>query len=263
MPVGSPVGSLLGDLPPPAVSALLLDLDGTLLDIAPTPDAVRVPPDLPGVLTRLRDHLGGALAVVTGRPVEQVEALLGDVPHAIAGEHGGAIRGAPGGEIERVSLPDPPVEWIIEAARIVERHPGALLEQKQRGFVFHYRQAPEHGPALGSAAEALIAAERGRFHVTPALMAWEVRPRGADKASAVETVMLLAPFEGRRPVFIGDDATDRDGMRAASALGGAGLWVPDVFGSAAGVRAWLARAADALDAGAAAWPDQVTGMSAQ
>ncbi len=258
-----PVGSLLGDLPPPAVSALLLDLDGTLLDIAPTPDAVRVPPDLPGVLTRLRDHLGGALAVVTGRPVEQVEALLGDVPRAIAGEHGGAIRGAPGEEIERVSLPDPPVEWIIEAARIVERHPGALLEQKQRGFVFHYRQAPEHGPALGSAAQALIAAERDRFHVTPALMAWEVRPRGADKASAVETVMLLAPFEGRRPVFIGDDATDRDGMRAASALGGAGLWVPEVFGNAAGVRAWLARAADALEAGAAAWPGQVTGMSAQ
>ncbi len=251
-----PVASPLGDLPPPAASALLLDLDGTLLDIAPTPDAVTVPLSLPGILSRLREHLGGALAVVTGRPVEQVEALLGDVPRAIAGEHGGAIRPAPGEAIARVSLSDPPVEWTLEAARIIERHPGALLEQKQRGFVFHYRLAPEHGPALGSAAAALIAAERDRFHVTQALMAWEVRPRGADKASAVEAVMLLAPFEGRRPIFIGDDATDRDGMRAASALGGAGLWVPDVFGSAAGVRAWLAHAADALDAGAVAWPDQ-------
>ena len=90
-------------------------------------------------------------------------------------------------------------------------------------------------------------------------MAWEVRPRGADKASAVQTLMTLAPFAGRRPIFIGDDVTDRDGIRAAADLGGAGLWVPEAFGSAAGVRAWLSRAADALDAGAAAWPDQVTG----
>lgn len=255
--------SLSSRLPPPALSALLLDVDGTLLDIAPTPDAVSVPLSLPGILGRLRAHLGGALAVVTGRPVEQVEALLGHALQAIAGEHGGAIRAAPGEAIERVSLPDPPVEWTIEAARIVERHPGSLLEQKQRGFVFHYRLAPEHGPALGSAAAALIAGERDRFRVTEALMAWEVRPRGADKASAVEALMLLAPFEGRRPIFIGDDETDRDGMRAAVAMGGAGLWVPDVFGNASGVRAWLARAADALDAGAPAWPetwpDYVTG----
>jgi trehalose 6-phosphate phosphatase len=249
----------LNALPAPGETALLLDLDGTLLDIAPTPGEVRVPPSLPGTLARLRDHLGGALAVVTGRSVEQVEALLGDVPRVIAGEHGGAIRPAPGAGIVRVSLPDPPVEWIIEAARIVEHHPGSLLEQKQRGFVFHYRQAPEHGPALGEAAAALIAAERDRFLVMPAHMAWEVRPRGADKASAVQAVMLLAPFEGRRPIFVGDDVTDRDGMRAAVALGGAGLWVPDVFGDAAGVRAWLDRAADALDRGAADWPAQVTG----
>ena len=248
-----------GTLPPPPLSALLLDLDGTLLDIAPTPDAVRVPPDLPLVLTRLRDRLGGALAVVTGRPVEQIDALLGDVPRAVAGEHGGALRPAPGAEIERVSLPDPPVEWIMEAARVIERHPGALLEQKQRGFVFHYRQVPELGPALGDAAHAIIAAGQDRFAVMPAHMAWEVRPRGADKASAVQTLMTCEPFAGRRPVFIGDDATDWDGIRAAEKLGGAGLWVPEAFGSAAGVRAWLARAADALDAGAAAWPDQVTG----
>ena len=251
--------SALPRLPLPGESALLLDVDGTLLDIAPTPDAVRVPSDLPGVLRRLRDQLGGALGIVTGRPVEQVDALLGDVPRAVAGEHGGAIRAAPGADIVRVMLPDPPVAWTIEAARIVERYPGSLLEQKQRGFVLHYRQAPEHGPALGEAAAALVAAEPNRFQIIPALMAWEVRPRGADKASAVEALMLQSPFEGRRPVFIGDDVTDRDGSRAAVALGGAGLWVPDVFGSASGVRAWLARAADALDGGAEAWPDQVTG----
>lgn len=249
----------LDALPPPAEAALLLDLDGTLLDIAPTPDAVRVPPDLPPVLRRLRDHLKGALAIVTGRPVEQIEALLGDIPRAVAGEHGGAIRPAPGEAIVRVTLPDPPVDWIIEAARIADAHPGSLLEQKQRGFVFHYRAAPQHGPSLGEAAARLIAGDTERFVLIPAHMAWEIRPRGADKASAVQALMLLAPFAGRRPIFIGDDVTDRDGMRAAVALDGAGLWVPDDFGSPAGVRAWLARAADALDVGEAAWPDQVTG----
>ena len=85
-------------------------------------------------------------------------------------------------------------------------------------------------------------------------MAWEVRPRGADKGSAVEALMLEAPFAGRQPVFIGDDVTDEDGMRAAQALGGAGLRVPDVFGGPAGVRDWLARCADALERGAGEWP---------
>ena len=152
-----------------------------------------------------------------------------------------------GAEIERVSLPDPPVEWIMEAARVVERHPGALLEQKQRGFVFHYRQVPELGPALGDAARAIIAAEQDRFAVTPAHMAWEVRPRGADKASAVQALMTLAPFEGRRPIFIGDDVTDEDGMAACAEYGGHGLRVPDDFaGRPALVRAWLSRVAATL-----------------
>ncbi len=241
-------------LPAPGSTALLLDMDGTLLDIAPTPDAVWVPNGLADTLHRLRNHLGGALAVVTGRPIEQIDVLLPGVPYAIAGEHGGAIRHAPGNPVVRAVLPDPPVEWVMEAARLVEAHPGTLLEQKQRGFVFHYRAVPEMGPLLREAALALIAPEAGRFGLMEASMAWEVRPRGVDKGSAVEALMQDAPFAGRQPVFIGDDVTDEDGMQAARAAGGAGLWVPDVFGGPAGVRAWLARCADALDAGAAEWP---------
>ena len=241
-------------LPPPGSTALLLDLDGTLLDIAPTPDAVRVPDGLADTLRRLRNHLGGALAVVTGRPIEQIDALLPDIPYAVAGEHGGAIRHAPGDPVVRAMLPDPPVEWVMEAARLVEAHPGTLLEQKQRGFVFHYRAVPEMGPLLRHAALALIAPQSRRFGLMEASMAWEVRPRGVDKGSAVEALMQEAPFAGRQPVFIGDDVTDEDGMRAARAVGGAGLRVPDVFGGPAGVRAWLARCADALDVGAARWP---------
>lgn len=234
----------------PARSALLLDMDGTLLDIAPTPDLVRVAPGLAEALRGLREIMGGALAVVTGRPIEQVDGLFANVPHAVAGEHGGAIRHAPGAEVVRVNLPSPPVEWVIEAARIAGAHPGVLLEQKQRGFVLHYRAVPELGPVLHEAAMALIAPQADRFQLLAALMAWEIRPRGADKGSAVSTLMTEAPFAGRTPIFIGDDVTDEDGMRAARALGGAGLQVDEWFGDPAGVRAWLARAA--ADPGA--WP---------
>lgn len=241
------------DLPPPAETALLLDLDGTLLDIAPTPDRVVVPPGLMDALRRLRLHLGDALAVVTGRPIEQIDGLLADVPFAVAGEHGGAIRHQPGGPVVRASLPDPPVDWIIEAAAIAARHPGVLLEQKQRGFVFHYRQVPDLGAELRRLSLALIAPDASRFQVLEALMAWEIRPRGVDKGVAVAALMADEPFAGRRPVFIGDDVTDEDGMRAARAMGGAGLRVDQAFGTPSGVRGWLSRSADALDAGLAAW----------
>lgn len=230
-------------LPPPHETALLLDLDGTLLDIAPTPDTVFVPPELLVALAAVRETLGGALAIVTGRPIDQVDHLLPGAATAIAGEHGGAIRFRRGGEVTRAVLPDPPVEWVIDAARIVERHPGAMLEQKQRGFVFHYRAVPEAGPGLREAAAALVAPEADRFQVLSALMAWEVRPRGVDKGSAVQALMTEAPFAGRRPVFVGDDVTDEDGMEAARALGGVGLRVDQWFGTAGGVRAWLAAAA--------------------
>ncbi len=244
----------LSGVPPstliPARSALLLDMDGTLLDIAPTPDQVRVAPGLADALRRLRDVMGGALAVVTGRPIEQVDGLFGDVPYAVAGEHGGAIRHAPGAEVVRASLPSAPVEWVLEAARIADAHPGVLLEQKQRGFVLHYRAVPALGPMLRDAALALIAPRSGEFQLMEALMAWEIRPRGADKGSAVEALMAEPPFAGRQPIFIGDDVTDEDGMRAARALGGAGLRVDECFGDPAGVRAWLAHAA----AAPATWP---------
>jgi len=233
-----------------AQSALLLDMDGTLLDIAPTPDQVRVAPGLPEALRQLRDAMGGALAVVTGRPIEQVDGLFGNVPYAVAGEHGGAIRHTPGAGVVRASLPSPPVEWVMAAARLADAHPGVLLEQKQRGFVLHYRAVPELGPKLREAALELIAPLAGKFQLMEALMAWEIRPRGADKGSAVAALMAEAPFTGRSPIFIGDDVTDEDGMRAARALGGAGMRVDEFFGDPDGVRGWLARAANNPDR----WP---------
>lgn len=236
-------------LPPLAQSALLLDLDGTLLDIAPTPDAVRVPPGLIQHLQRLRDRLGGALAVISGRPVEQVDMLLAATATAVSGEHGGALRASLGGAIERPDLPSPPPAWISTAETLVARHPGALLERKARGFVAHYRLAPTAGPVLHDALAALIAPRREEFLLLRAHMAWEIRPAGTDKGTALRAIMARAPFAGRRPIFIGDDVTDEDAITAAIALGGAGLRVPEHFGTPGYVRAWLTAAATGTD-----WP---------
>ena len=238
-------------LPPDALpphAALLLDLDGTLLDIAATPDAVRVPPDLPDTLIRLRTALDGALAIVTGRPPEQVDALLPGVAHAVAGEHGGALRYGPGADVARAAVPPLHAAWRDAAAALAAAHPGALLEHKPHGFALHYRQAPEAGAALERGLRALLDGADGHV-LLRAHMAFEVKPRGADKGKAVAALMARPPFAGRVPVYIGDDVTDEDGIRAAEAAGGIGLRVADSFGDAAGVRAWLARLA--AEAGAA------------
>jgi trehalose 6-phosphate phosphatase len=238
----------LDALPPLAQSALLLDLDGTLVDLAPAPDAVVVPPGLPDTLRALRQRLGGALGVITGRPIETVDALLGDAPFAVAGEHGAALRHAPGEAVSRPSLPSPPAAWLQAAEHLATAHPGALLERKARGFALHFRAVPDAGPALHDALTALLS-ESPSFELLPAHMLWEVRPRGMDKGKALQALMARAPFTDRKPVFIGDDVTDNDAIHAARALGGAGFQVAEAFGSPTDVRAWLDCAATAGD-----WP---------
>lgn len=225
-------------------AALLLDLDGTLLDIAPTPDAVVVPPGLLAALHALRVRLGGALAVISGRPIEAIDRLLDAAPHAVAGEHGGAVRHAPGEAIERPELPAPPGAWLAAAERLAAAHPGVLLERKAKGFGLHFRAVPSAGPALREALSGLLADCRA-FQLLSAHMLWEVRPAGVDKGGAVRALMRRAPFSGRLPVFIGDDVTDEDAIAAAEAMGGVGLRVAEAFGDAACVRAWLAATASA------------------
>ena len=130
------------------------------------------------------------------------------------------------------------------AARAARKHPGALLERKARGFALHFRRRRTAGAALERAARAIVGDADTHF-VQAGSMAWEVKPRGADKATAVVALMARPPFAGRVPVYVGDDVTDEDGIRAAQRAGGIGLRVPDVFGDAAGVRAWLAALAAA------------------
>ncbi len=232
-------------LPALARLALLLDLDGTLLDLAPAPAEVQVPPELPDLLGRLDFRLGGALALVSGRTIEAITALLPGLGVAVAGEHGAALRCRSWLPIERAPLPELPGRWREAARGLAAAYPGLFLEEKPHGLVLHFRCAEGAGPALGTALEGLLAASGEPFVLVPAAMAWEIRPRGVDKGTAVHALLARRPFAGRLPVFVGDDVTDEDGMRAARDLGGFGLRVAPTFGDAAGVRGWLGRLAAA------------------
>lgn len=228
-------------------TALLLDFDGTLVDIAPTPASVRVPAGLREDLAALVGRLSGAVALVSGRPIAELDALLAPLRLSAAGEHGATLRVSPAEAPWRLPLPEIPSDWRRMAETWALENPGVLVEHKPAGFVLHYRLAPEAGTMLHARLRSLMGNDPA-FALAPASAAWEVRPRGIDKGGAVRALMARAPFLGRRPIYIGDDTTDEDGIAAAQALGGMGLRVPNCFGDAAGVRAWLA----AIAAGRAA-----------
>ncbi|SHJ56892.1 trehalose 6-phosphate phosphatase [Roseomonas rosea] len=225
-------------------AAFFLDLDGTLLEIAARPDAVVVPKELPDLLSRLRGALGGAVAVVTGRGLAVARGYAGVPDLPIGAEHGAVLDPALPGAIP---LPVPPPEWRRAADEWAAARPGTLAEHKTHGLVLHFRQRPEAEPeALALLAELMREGDRG-FRVVPAHAAAELRPVGADKGGAVRRLMAIPPFTGRRPIFIGDDITDEDGMAACAEYGGYGLRVPDDFaGRPALVRAWLGRVATAV-----------------
>lgn len=220
-------------------AALLLDLDGTLLDLAPRPDAVAPAPGLLDHLARLHAALGGALAVVTGRRLDDLDRILHPLVLPAAAEHGAALRPTPGQAARRAAVAAAPAAWRAAAEAFVAAHPGTLLEPKTAGFVLHYRLAPAHGPAARALMQGFAGAGQG-FGLLRADHAWELRPEGIHKGIAVRALMAAPPFAGRLPLFIGDDVTDEDGIAAAEALGGQGFLVPDSFGSPAAVRTWLA-----------------------
>jgi trehalose 6-phosphate phosphatase len=239
------------DLPPlPGPrAALFLDFDGTLIDIAPRPDAVVVPPDLPVLLARLSAQLDGAVAIVTGRGLDVARGLTGSPPVGFACEHGTVIDASGiGAAIPPLPEPSgPPEGWREAAAEFAADRPGMLLEHKNYGFVLHFRAVPERGEEATAFLKRMV--EGTHFQVIPAHAAAELRPKGSDKGVATDWLMRHPPFAGRVPVFIGDDVTDEDGMRAARAHGGAGYRVPECFPAGpADVRAWLLRLAESLPA---------------
>lgn len=223
--------------------ALFLDLDGTLLDLAPTPDSVRVPEDLPAILDALARHCGGAVAILSGRPLGTIDALLRPLRPAAAAEHGAVLRRADGSIDPADTAAVVPAAWRADIRAMTAQWPGATVEEKPHGITVHYRANPALESRVSDALQRIVAANES-FEVLPAVMAREVRHRAAHKGNALCRLMATAPFAGRRPLFIGDDVTDEDAIRASQQLGGCGLRVGDRFGGApANVRAWLRRLA--------------------
>ncbi|MFA7505339.1 MAG: trehalose-phosphatase [Burkholderiaceae bacterium] len=238
------VRGLTGDPPP----ALFLDVDGTLLDIAMRPDEVIVPPGLRRALARIHDGLDGAVALVSGRPVDELDRLFAPLRLPAAGAHGAHWRTHSAGDTER--LPDIALPAAIRAdlTALQARHPGLILEDKQSSIAIHFRERPALARALATAVTGIVeAAGDNSVTVLPGKAVLEVKRSGFDKARAIRILMASEPFTGRRPVFIGDDVTDRVALDAVSAAGGIALSVERPIGRVAGVFASAADVRDAIE----------------
>ena len=201
--------------------ALFLDFDGTLVELAETPDAILVPERLAERLAALGERLEGALALVSGRAVIDLERHIGALAVARAGSHGIDRQRADGQALGNAPEPMPgPVEELLRAFALEH---GLRLETKPHGGALHYRENPaaeELALGFGTA----LAGEHGMVLKRGKCVVELVRP-GADKGGAVRAFMAEAPFAGRRPLFLGDDVTDEDGFAAAEELGGFGILI--------------------------------------
>jgi trehalose 6-phosphate phosphatase len=204
--------------------ALFLDCDGTLVDIAPTPSQVRVPPQLAELLTRLSRALGGALAILTGRQLAEIDVLLAPAHVIGAGVHGAEIRTASGGAITRVATMLP-TSLVEEVVRLVVKHPGVVAEAKGPGLAVHYRLAPQLQGVLEAELRLLLTQYPDSLVLHPGRKLFEIIPAGHSKGTALETFAALPEFAGRRPIMIGDDMGDIPAFAAARRLGGARLRV--------------------------------------
>lgn len=202
--------------------ALFLDFDGTMVDIAPQPHAVHVPEPLFAVLRDLTALLQGAVAVISGRPIAQLDAFLDPLRLPVAGVHGAERRGADG----RLHLLDThPLDHVEAAAcELAARNPGLLVENKRGSLALHYRQRPELEALCLATLQQAVDESPGIVLMRGKMVA-EAKPGGASKGQAIEQFLREAPFAGRTPVFIGDDVTDEAGFSAVQRLGGIGIKV--------------------------------------
>lgn len=212
-------------LPPPPLSlldgaALFLDFDGTLVELADAPDAIRVPGELPDLLHALAARLEGRLAIVSGRSLADLARHVACQGIAVSGSHGLELRLA-GGRRQAIR----PHQDLAGARKRIRRFAaadaGLLVEEKPASVALHYRRAPARAGAVLRLMDEL--ADRTGFVVQHGKMVAELRPPGADKGDAVKTLMREPVFAGARPLFMGDDLTDEHAFAAAADLGGAGI----------------------------------------
>jgi trehalose 6-phosphate phosphatase len=233
--------------------AVLLDVDGTLLDIAPTPREVVVPADLTETLSRVRDRLDGALALVSGRTIAEIDEFFAPLELAAIGGHGAEMRPVAAGPVIAGRATPLDAEFKERLKDIAARHPGVLLEDKGYSLALHYRKAPKQGVSLihdVKHARETWGDESIELLLGKAVL--ELKFAGFNKGTAVRQLMTYPPFAGRAPIFVGDDHTDEDAFDVVPEFKGqafsVGRKLPGIdkyFDCPADVRQWLKRLADA------------------
>src|SRR5512140_160913 len=229
--------------------AILLDIDGTLLDLAPTPREVWVPPGLSKTLNLLLEKTSGALALVSGRSLNDIDLIFAPAQFPAVGGHGAEMRLSTDSEAVASHAPPMDKELKRRLAAIAKLSPGILLEDKGYSLALHYRLAPHAERAIYEAVS-LIRADlpNAPIEVLPGKCVCEITPAGFDKATGVRELMTHEPFLRRRPIFIGDDVTDESVFAIMPDFGGLAFsvgrrakGVASHFDEPRDVREWLAR----------------------
>lgn len=227
--------------------ALFLDVDGTLLDIAPTPDSVVVPPGFVEALAIVAERLDGALALVSGRPIGALDSLFRPMRFAAIGIHGAEVRAA-GGPVRTADYLARQLDGVRETlAREMAQWPGAALEDKGVALALHYRASTIDERVIGRRLEALANLAGPEFTLMHGKRVYELKPAALSKASGIAVLRAAAPFAGRLPVCMGDDVTDESAFEYANGARGLSIHVGNSdstlarfrVASAAGVRAWI------------------------
>lgn len=238
-------------LPPnpidPRTNAIFLDIDGTLLDIAPTPLEVKVSDALRATLASLSRIFDGAIAFVSGRPIAEMDRLFDPLRLAAVGGHGAEIRFAPDSEIRRSEIATLDEDLRAEFSRIGRIGDGVIVEDKGYSLAIHYRLAPHLGGEIMKGVTAVCKSDRcDSLEILPGKAVVEIKPGGYDKGTGLREMMSVPPFTGRKPIFIGDDVTDNAAFAALQDFGGTGFSVGGVvpgtsfnFDGPQDVRGWL------------------------
>jgi trehalose 6-phosphate phosphatase len=226
--------------------ALFLDFDGTLVEIASEPQSVVVGAPLRELLQHLQGRLAGAVALISGRPIADIDRQLRPLQLAAAGEHGAEIRHRPGSDIDAHQRL--PAVVVAYAEQLQRELPEVLVELKAASVSVHFRAAPARQPEVEQRLQRL-ALDWPDYELLHGKMVVEFKPGAVDKGRAIRALAAQPPFRGRRPVFIGDDTTDEAGFGVVNELGGLSIRVGHRPNSAAryqladvaAVHAWLAQ----------------------
>lgn len=224
--------------------ALFLDLDGMLVDVQRDPVAGRIDDGLRCAVQRTCLQLNGALALISGWPIEQLDRYMGWNGCAAAGVHGLERRDSLQ-VVHRTPAPAALARALAILIDVLEVGQGVTVEDKGASIALHFLEAPEREAALRRAAHLMLAYLGPQYRLLECANVFELLPRSTDKGTAMRAFMAEAPFQGRQPVFVGDDVTDLEGFRVARELGGYGVAVGSsvtgdfTFPDVQAVRGWL------------------------